>query len=217
MPSACSNGRLLIQRSRNGARPLSLGSSLMKRCPRLGVALFACVVAFPVNGSADQARPRSAEATDACELLTSADISEVQGEPVTAAKSSRLPNPQFTMAQCFYALGSSSKGVSLAVAVSSAEQPGAPHAFWVDRFQRERERAKRARAAAGRAPADDAEPVSGIGDEAFWVGDAHVGSLYVRAGRRFFRLSVGGVSDPGERQERSLRLARAVLKRLHSP
>ena len=185
------------------------------RC--LLIPLFVLSLALPVEGSADQGDQRAADDRDTCDLLTSTDISQVQGEPVTAAKGSRLPNPQFTMAQCFYALGSSSRGVSLAVAVPSPEQPGAPHAFWVARFQRERERANRARAAAGREPADDAEPVSGIGDEAYWVGDAHIGSLYVLAGRRFFRISVGGVSDPGERRERSLRLARAVLKRLDAP
>lgn len=178
---------------------------------RLLAAVLVCA-AVPVEAAS--AAPE--QATDACRLLAFDEIAQVQGELVTAAKSSRMPNPQFTMTQCFYALESSSSGVSLALAVPSPEEPDAAHAFWVARFERERDRAKRARAAAGREPADDAEPVAGLGDEAFWIGDAHIGSLYVLAGRRFFRISVGGVSDPGERRERSVRLARVLLKRLDS-
>lgn len=183
---------------------------------RCAISVIGCVAAVVAAAHAAPGVARATQELDACTLLTSEEIARVQGQPVTAAKGTRMPNPQFTMAQCFYTLRSSSKGVSLSVAVPSADQPAAPRDFWVDRFQKERERGKRARAAAGREPEEDGEPVAGIGDEAFWVGDVRVGSLYVLTGGRFFRISVGGVADPGQRRERSVALARAVLKRLPS-
>lgn len=175
--------------------------------------VIACVTALaaPPAYVAAQAAEREA---GACALLTFEDITGIQGEAVQAAKSSSLPNKQFAMAQCFYTLASPSKSVSLTVAVPSAERPAAPRDFWIARFHLERERSRKARAAAGREPHDDAEAVAGVGDEAFWVGDARVGSLYVLAGGRFFRISVGGANGPEQRRERSLRLARVVLKRL---
>lgn len=187
----------------------------MKRVQRVAIGLLGCAAVL-ATAHAGAGERQAVQALDACTLLTSEEIARVQGEPVKAAKGSGMPNPQFTMAQCFYTLGSSSKGVSLSVAVPSAERPAAPREFWVDRFQKERERGKRARAAAGREPEEDGEPVVDLGDEAFWVGDVRIGSLYVLEGGRFFRISLGGVTDPGERRERSIALARAVLKRLPS-
>lgn len=184
----------------------------MRLFSQLSLVAFACALGVTAHASAGQ--KGVPQEPDVCALLTSDDVKGVQGEAVTATKPSRSPNPQFVLAQCFYTLRSSSKGISLALSVPAADRPAAAREFWQERFHRERERSRKARAAAGREAKDDAVPVKGVGDEAFWVGDDRIGSLYVLAGQRFFRISVGGVTDPGERRKRSLQLARLVLKRL---
>jgi hypothetical protein len=56
--------------------------------------------------------------------------------------------------------------------------------------------------------------VSGVGDEAWWTGNAQVGALYVLKGDAFLRISVGGGEPERARIERSRLLARRALRRL---
>ena len=61
---------------------------------------------------------------------------------------------------------------------------------------------------------DKPQPVSGLGDEAFWVADRVTGALYVLHGDIFLRLSVGGVTDEEARLQRARALAESALRRL---
>jgi hypothetical protein len=56
--------------------------------------------------------------------------------------------------------------------------------------------------------------LAGLGDEAFWVGDAVTGALYVLRGEVFLRVSVGGPLAQAEKIKRAEALARYALKRL---
>ncbi len=56
--------------------------------------------------------------------------------------------------------------------------------------------------------------MTGIGDEAFWVGDHGVATLHVLKGDAFLRISVGGGGDESTRIEKTKTLARKALKRL---
>src|SRR2546423_162018 len=58
------------------------------------------------------------------------------------------------------------------------------------------------------------EPVSGIGDEAFWTGGRVGGALYVLKGNAFIRISVGGPGDEAAKIEKLKALARKALPRL---
>jgi hypothetical protein len=53
-----------------------------------------------------------------------------------------------------------------------------------------------------------------VGDDAFWTGTRVGGALYVLKGESYFRISVGGASDPAQKLEKSKTLAAFVLKRL---
>jgi hypothetical protein len=176
--------------------------------------------------------PKSA--SDPCSLLTSAEIQEVQGEAVKETK----PTPgrasgAFLISQCFYSLPTYNKSVSLEVTQSnpaSGGEPGKIREFWNKAFhgkggkeEEERGRAgkeeEREKEARGRGEEEEGEgskprPVTGIGDEAFWSGNARAGALYVLKNNAFIRISIGGNSDEAAKIDKTKSLARKALPRL---
>jgi len=74
--------------------------------------------------------------TDACALLTRAEIQVVQSEPVEEPKPSVQPSGGFVMLQCFYHTTTSAKSVSLALGAPRSCQPSAltPREFWRKQF-----------------------------------------------------------------------------------
>ena len=56
--------------------------------------------------------------------------------------------------------------------------------------------------------------IAGVGDEAYWVGPAIVGGLYVRKGDSYFRLSVGGPDREAVKIEKLKKLGRQAVGRL---
>jgi hypothetical protein len=58
------------------------------------------------------------------------------------------------------------------------------------------------------------QPISALGEEAYWVGSPISGALYVLQGELFLRISVGGVAKEPIRIAKSKSLATAVLRRL---
>jgi hypothetical protein len=68
---------------------------------------------------------------------------------------------------------------------------------------------------------DDArkpQPISALGEEAYWVGGPISGALYVLQGDLFLRISVGGIPQESIRIAKSKSLASAILSRLrHNP
>jgi hypothetical protein len=67
---------------------------------------------------------------------------------------------------------------------------------------------------AGRRP----QPISALGEEAYWVGNPISGALYVLQGELFLRISVGGIPNESIRIAKSKSLATAILRRLpHNP
>lgn len=59
-----------------------------------------------------------------------------------------------------------------------------------------------------------AQPISALGEEAYWVGGPISGALYVLQGELFLRISVGGIPNESIRIAKSKSLATAVLRRL---
>jgi hypothetical protein len=165
----------------------------------------------------------AAGAFDACSLLTSADIRAVQNAPVASMKSSEPERERFTVSQCFYTLAPFSKSISLEV---TRRRPGGkegPRDYWKELFapsrwkekDRDREKEKVSEGKEEREKRSSApRRVRGVGDDAYWVGPATGGGLYVLSDDAFFRLSLGG-SDPEPVKIRKLaKLARAAVKRL---
>lgn len=169
---------------------------------------------------------------DACKLLTAEEIKSVQGDTLQNVTASPMSRGAFITSQCFYATGNFVNSVSLTV-TQQASGAGAEDLkeFWEERFasaegrgkgerERERERERDRAKSAGRGEAEEEEEgappekVKGIGDEAFSVGNAKIGALYVLKGDKFLRISVGGSRSQPERISKMKALAQYVLKRL---
>jgi len=166
---------------------------------------------------------------DACKLLTAEEIKSVQGDTLQNVTASPVSRGAFITSQCFYATGNFVNSVSLTI-TQQASGAGAEDlkGFWEERFasaegrgkgerERERERERAKTAARGEEEEEEGAPpekVKGIGDEAFSVGNAKIGALYVLKGDKFLRISVGGSRSQPERISKMKALALYVLKRL---
>jgi hypothetical protein len=167
------------------------------------------------NNSARQAKP------DACAVLTSADVQKVQGDPVQETKPSTQPAGGLVMSQCLFRTAAPSKSVSVAIATSGTTSP---RAFWQKQFHSRKpkvEGKEKDKPGAGGKDAKKEEDestrpraITGIGEQAYWVGSPVVGALYVLKGNTFLRISVGGVREESARIEKSVALARLALIRL---
>lgn len=183
--------------------------------------------AYAAQSSKQQKEPantRSAVAQkniDVCKLLTPVDIEGVQGTHVEELKPSAQPSGGLLMSQCLLRTSAPAKSVSIALAVSSTQSP---KDFWRKQFHSGRNNEKSSQTSPperkqGKAAEDEEEgskprAISGLGDEAFWVGGPITGALYVLRGDSFIRISLGGVRAVPERIEKSVRLARAALARM---
>lgn len=175
-------------------------------------------------------------ALDGCTLLTADELKAVQGEAPKESKSSTRPDSKFAISQCFYTMPTFNKSVSLEVTRNRPDNPASTvRQFWKEKFHdvaekdaesdRERE-GSRGKAEAGKAEGrgeregEEEEGkakltrVTGIGDEAFWTGDARAGVLYVIKGDSILRLSIGGPDDVNVKIQKMKTLAQKALKRL---
>lgn len=153
---------------------------------------------------------------DACALLTSAEIKRAQGEEVKSVRPSEQQAGGFRLLQCLYLTPTFSNSVSLAVAVPDASSGDGARRYWTQRFHSSTAREDERRKGGDREDGEEARPplkVSGVGEEAFWVGNARAGSLYVLSGQRFFRISLGGKDATEQKLRNTTGLARTVLGR----
>ena len=56
--------------------------------------------------------------------------------------------------------------------------------------------------------------VTGLGEEAFWVGDNKTGTLYVMKKNSYLRINIGGPGDETVKEEKLKALAQNALRRL---
>ena len=207
--------------------------------PAIGLLLYTLLpsaVLLPAGQTVSGSPPKTAgaakstsaqktgENTDACALLTRAEIQVVQSEPVEETKPSAQPSVGFVMSQCFYRTATFAKSVSLALAAPDPAKPSAltPREFWRKQFQPPdpvEEEKPVAGKATKKAEVEREEelrkphPIEGLGEEAYWVSSPISGALYVLKGETFLRISVGGVREDSARMEKSKALARAALGR----
>ena len=148
---------------------------------------------------------------DACKLIASSEIEAVQGEAVLDAKSSERKTGGFAIAQCYYTLPSHTNSVSLEVTRPDPEQstPSGPRDRWKKLFHGDRDQE-------GEKESGKPQPVSGVGDEAFWSGSPMVGALYVLKDNSYLRISIGGAEDASVKIQKTKALAQKALKRLSS-
>ncbi len=166
---------------------------------------------------------------DACALITSPEIQEIQGEPVKATKGSDRSSGAFAISQCFYTLATFVKSISLEVTQPNPayKGKGGPKEFWKERFhkksadkkeEREEEERREKEGGKGREEEEEKEsppqPVPGVGEEAFWLGNNKAGALYVLKNNAIVRISIGGSEGAPAKINKSKMLAQKALKRL---
>ena len=154
--------------------------------------------------------------TDACTLITKSEIQEVQGESVSATKSSDRSSGALAISQCFYTVATFHKSVSLELTRSNnkgANQSG-PKEFWKQTFHRKADKKEDEEEEEKEKEAEKPRPVSGVGDEAFWTGNSKVGALYVLKNNAFIRISLGGADNESVKINKAKALAQKALGRL---
>jgi hypothetical protein len=174
------------------------------------------------NAPATAANPAAAgganaNAFDACALLTSDEIKGVQGEAVRESKPGRRTGTDFAVSSCFYTTPTFTKSVSLEVTRKGTSSQSVRE-FWKANFaaaldkreQKNERRKKQGKPQAG----EPARPVSGIGDEAYWVSTNANSTLYAFKNDTLVRISIGGTDKEEERMKKIKTLAERALARL---
>ncbi len=205
--------------------------------PNAGSTPVSSPAAMTSPGTTSPAAPATSAVkakVDVCALLTSDDLKNVQGEAPKEAQRSDRRDGAFIVAQCYYALPTTSNSVVVNVTTADEGQGArSPKQFWEDTFgrdegkdggrdkerkrEKEREQAKKDKAKAGGEENEEGAPpekVPGLGDEAFWIASRVGGALYVLKKDQFFRISVGGAGDEKAKLKKSKTLAQQVLKRI---
>jgi len=172
--------------------------------PALGAALLLLASAWGATHGRRGIASSPTAAPDPCALLSPAEVAAVQGTPLVAA----VPSAAGTLRTCLYRTRDPGRSVSLALAASDPQPGLSARQLWRRQFH-------------PASPPDEdekhaAQPVAGLGDEAFWINTPAAGALYVLRGPVFFRLSLGGLRDAKPRLERSKGLARQILLRLEA-
>ena len=160
---------------------------------------------------------------DACKLLTNEEIKTIQRDTLKDIKPTARSGGTFVISQCFYATSQFVNSVSLTVTHQSSDT-GAENIrkFWKQRFwstgshdrERERERDNKAKASEEEEEGAPPERVKGVGEEAYSVGNAKSGALYVLKGNKILRISVGGSHSQPERIQKMKSLAQYAINRL---
>ena len=164
---------------------------------------------------------------DPCQLLTSAEVQAVQGEALKETKASQQASGGLISSQCYYALPTSSKSISLAVTETDPAKTGQSTAkdFWHKTFSERDEKERDRDEKKGRGKGENErgeeeersappEPVKGVGDEAFWTTSRIGGALYALKCDKVIRISSGGTDDSETRLKKSKQRAKKAFQRL---
>ena len=197
----------------------------MTKCVTLAGLVFAALLAgcskrdTPVASepTTQQSEPSAAEpppltgtaAFDACKLLSNEEIAAVQGEAPARTQLVGESSGQLSVSQCNFLLPSGSNSMAVRV-VERGNGPAAqdPRDVWQETFHGPPPDAANARYA--RKP----QKVDGVGEEAFWLGNAKSGGLHVLTGNRYIRINVGGREEIPAKIEKASKLSHLVLPRL---
>ena len=192
----------------------------------LSLVMLACSGAAGNNQS-------GSPGSNACDLVTADEFAAQQGEALKEAKVTDRTEGDLDISQCFLTAPTFSKSVSLIVTTDTRGKDPAQdmRKLWESKFSihdddkdedKDAEKDKNEKSTAK--PADrgrdeeeegsTAIKVDGLGDEAFWMGDARGGILYVLKGRSYLRISLGGADDQDTRLAKAKALATAAMSRM---
>jgi hypothetical protein len=191
--------------------------------------LFAITLLVAVTGCKKTNTTSVAQQTrsDACALITSAEVQAIEGLPVKDTKPSQQSDGKFRYSQCFYTTEVFNMSVSLALTERDPASDSArdPREFWKDAFGRyeetqkeitdeEREKKQSLNEEEEEARARPPKKIEGLGDSAWWTAGRVGGAIYVLKNNAFIRVSVGGTGKEEEQMERAKKLAAKALSRL---
>jgi hypothetical protein len=161
-------------------------------------------------GTRISAQTPPANALDACSLLMTKEIEQVQGAPLKDTKRSASAQGGLTISQCYFLLSSLANSIVITV-TQKGEGPNGrePKQSWDEIFHGNKEKMSE-EDKEGLKP----QPISGLGDEAFWVPRPKGGKLYALKGKMYITVGVGSPGDEDQKIQKSKALAEMVLKRL---
>jgi hypothetical protein len=189
---------------------------------------ISCGVYFLVPSQRPSAAPRifgqpsSVTSLDACSLTSPSEIATVQGVQVQSAQRSSHKQGDLVVAQCYYPAVSSDGRANLSVYLqvirpdANKGRRDALQEFWKDQLDRDSKAQKRVENAEEQALEKRLKrpvPISGLGEEAFWLAGRRGGALYVLKQGSVLRVTVGE-ADVTAQMEKSKALAKKILKRL---
>lgn len=163
--------------------------------------------------------PAAPPGPSACDLFEPAATSTLLGAPVQSSAGHRIGDG-LEISTCYLRVQGSSRSAYVELRGSGADARASRH--WAELFhasaEREDESPRKGRRFRGDAPAEpalepavEALPVERLGDEAFFVGTAVYGALYVLQGDRYLRLSVGGAGALEDKLDLARSLAAQAL------
>ena len=169
-----------------------------------------------------QASAAARTRVNACSLIKSEELLAVQGEATRETKLSESANGSLATGQCLYILPTYSKSLSLSLTQRDASKGEGVklREWWEEKFHAFEEEEKggksKERGAREKEAEGESRPlrVEGIGEEAFWIGNRMLGSLYVLSKNSVLRLSLGGPDDEPTKISKLKTLAQKAIKRL---
>ena len=120
------------------------------------------------------------------------------------------------LSQCLFRTPTFVKSVTVLLAQPDPANPSAltPRKFWRRQFHPEEKKTVSDREPEEEHETQKPRPISGIGEEAYWVSSPTSGALYVLDGEVYLRFSVGGAREESARLEKTKSLAGTALKHL---
>ena len=210
---------------------LAPGTTLKEEAPSLLAPLAVYLLAFlvvlsNVYGSKSSSRQKpvaslaaNTSPLDTCGLIQNSEIESVQGLPVQQTQPTLQKRGDLNISQCYYTAISADGSQNLSVYVQVIQRNpesvkrGAVKEFWEKTLERERGEKKSEEKDEDEA-INPPMHVSGVGDEAFWLGSNRGGALYVLKNDKVVRVTVGGTNEIKTQIEKSKTLAKKALARL---
>ncbi len=209
---------------------LAPGTTLKEEAPSLLAPLAVYLLAFlvvlsNVYGSKSSSRQKpvaslaaNTSPLDTCGFIQNSEIESVQGLPVQQTQPTSQKYGDLDISQCYYTAISADGSKNLSVFLQviqlnpKSARRNALREFWEEKFARESKEKSREEKDEGEA-INPPLHVSGIGAEAFWLGNNRGGALFVLKKNKLVRVSVGD-ADAKVQIEKSKTLARKALARL---
>ena len=144
----------------------------------------------------------AAASSQACDLLKAEEIAAVQRQAPSETKSSTRQEGLLQISDCVFVLPTFNKSLSLELTQGEGARRRWREIFHPRRADRSEEAER------------GAQPVSGVGEEAFWVARGPTSALYALRRKSFLRLSLGGPESRNVKIEKAKALMRKALRRL---